>query len=405
MRLRCRLTLALVCLVIGVGRTSAQDPAVDPYDAARFHFGPLGVTPSIVISDVGRDENVFNEAVNPKGDTTAAIGPAAQLALRMGRSRLSGRASGQYVYFHRYDNQRSWNTTLDGTWRFPLARITPFVLGTRVQTRERPGYEIDARARRADRTVGLGTDLRLSSKTTLVLSGRRTWVRYDDREQFLGIDLAQRLNRQSDSEQLDARFILTPLTTFVVRTQAMQDRFDQSPLRDSNSYSVVPGFELRPEALISGQVFVGVRRFTTLSDAVPDYTGLVAQVKARYVLRATRFAASIGRDVAYSFEEIQPFYTLTDAGLEVTQRITGAWDLVARGSRQTLGYRSVASAVSASERVDHGRMLGGGIGYRVGRTLRVGVDVNHYQRTDDRDGGRSYRGLRVGGSVSYGLPQ
>ena len=79
--------------------------------------------------------------------------------LRAGRSRLSGKASGQYLYFQKYDAQRSWNTTLDGTWRFPLVRITPFVLGTRTNTKDRPGYEIDSRARRVDRTAGFGSGI------------------------------------------------------------------------------------------------------------------------------------------------------------------------------------------------------------------------------------------------------
>ncbi|MGC4082435.1 MAG: hypothetical protein QM736_10100, partial [Vicinamibacterales bacterium] len=185
------IVLALACLAARVPLVHAQDDQVDPYDATRFHLGPLGITPTIAITNIGTDENVFNDADDPKQDTTAAIGPAAQIALRMGRSRLSGRASGQYLYFKTYDNQRSWNTALDGTWRFPLLRVTPFVLGSRTRTRERPGYEIDARALREDRTVGAGSDVRLSSKTILVLSARRSWFKYDDEEQFLGVSLAE----------------------------------------------------------------------------------------------------------------------------------------------------------------------------------------------------------------------
>ncbi len=60
----------------------------------------------------------------------------------------------------------------------------------------------------------------------------------------------------------------------------------------------MPGFELRPQALISGEAFVGVRRFATLSDQAPDYTGIVAAVKTAYtvaghqVRRAGRRATS-----------------------------------------------------------------------------------------------------------------
>ena len=171
--------MALVCLGAAIPAAQAQDEA-DPYTATRFHFGPFGLTPSIALSNVGTDDNVFNEAEDPKKDTTAAIGPAVDLVLRAGRSRLAGKASGQYLYFQKYDNQRAWNTTLDGTWRFPLLRITPFILGNRSSNKDRPGYEIDSRARRDDRTVGFGSDVRLSSKTTVVLTARRSWFKYDE---------------------------------------------------------------------------------------------------------------------------------------------------------------------------------------------------------------------------------
>lgn len=395
---------ALLCLGGAVPAAHAQDE-VDPYAATRFHFGPLGITPSIAVSNLGTDDNVFNESIDPKKDTTAAIGPAVDAVLRMGRSRLSGKASGQYLYFQKYDNQRSWNTNLDGTWRFPLVRITPFVLGSRANNKDRPGYEIDSRVRRDDRTVGFGSDVRLSSKTTLVLTAKRSWLEYDDTEEYLGINLGDRLDRQTDSEELQARFRLTPLTTFVVRAQAVQDRFDVADVRNTDSFSVMPGFELRPQALISGEAFVGVRRFSTLSDQIPDFTGLVASVKAQYTLSATRFGLNVARDVTYSYEALQPYYTLTDVGGDVTERITRAWDIVVRGSRQSMGYRNIVTTTSLPDRTDRSWMAGGGVGYRVGEILRLGFDANYYRRTVDLDDTRNYRGLRLGASISYGLPQ
>ncbi len=398
------IALAVVCLGTAIPAAHAQVD-VDPYTATRFQVGPLGITPSIALSNLGTDGNVFNESADPKKDTTAAIGPAADLVFRAGRSRLSGKATGQYLYFQEYDGQRSWNTNLDGTWRFPLVRITPFVLGSRANTKDRPGYEIDSRARRIDRTAGFGSDVRLSSKTKLVLTARRSWFRYDDNQQFLGVELADRLNRRSDSEEVQARVQLTPLTTFVVRADAVQDRFDVADIRDADSFRVMPGFELRPQALISGEAFVGVRRFATLSDAVPDYSGVVAAVKAKYALFATRLGLNVQRDITYSYEALQPFYALTDVGGDVTQRITRGWDVVIRGSRQSMAYKNVVTAVPLPKRTDRSWMGGGGIGYRVGETLRLGFDANYYRRTVDLNETRNYEGLRLGASISYGLPQ
>ena len=238
-----------------------------------------------------------------------------------------------------------------------------------------------------------------------MLTGKRSWFKYDDVEQYRGINLGERLNRRSDIEELHARVRLTPLTTFVVRTQAMQDRFDVADVRNTDSYSVMPGFELRPQALISGEVFVGVRRFTPLSSDLPDFTGVVAAVKAKYALSATRFGVNVARDITYSFEALQPYYALTDVGGDVTQRITYAWDVVVRGSRQSMAYRNVVTTTSLPERIDRSWMAGAGLGYRLGETLRLGFDANYYRRTVDLNGARNYEGLRLGASVSYGLPQ
>ncbi len=397
------IALAAACLAAGVSHAAAQDE-VDPAEIARFHVGPLWFTPSIAVTNVGTDDNVFNEAVDPKSDTTAAIGPAADLWLRMGRSLLSGKVSGQYLYFQKYENQRAWNTLADGRWELRLARLTPFVLGRLANTKDRPGYEIDARARLEDRMAGAGTNVRLSSKSWLEITATRTELTFDDTS-FLGIDLARQLNRRSDAQALGLKVRLTPLTTFVARTEAVQDRFDYVQLRDADSYAVSSGFELRPQALISGDVFVGVRRFRTRSDEVPDYTGPTAAVRARYTLYATRVLFNVSRDLAYSYEIDRPYYALTDTGVEVTERVTSSWDIVGRTSRQSLAYRNVAAALDLRKRTDHSWLAGAGIGYRVGRTLRIGFDANYYKRTVDEIVSRNYRGLRLGASVSYGSPQ
>jgi hypothetical protein len=397
------IALAVACLGIAVPHARAQDD-VDPAETARFHVGPLRFTPSIALTSLGTDDNVFNEAVNPKKDTTAAIGPATDLWLRVGRSQLSGKLSGQYLYFQKYDNQRSWNTLADGRWELRLSRFTPFVLGRLANTKDRPGYEIDARTRLEDRSYGAGTAVRLSSKSWFELTARRATVAFDD-QSFLGVDLAHQLNRRSDSEAADLKVRLTPLTTFVVRSEAVQDRFDFEQARDTDSVSVSPGFELRPGALIAGEAFVGVRRFRTLSDTVPDYTGVIAAVKTRYTVAATRVALNLSRDLTYSYEIERPYYALTDVGVELTERVTTAWDLVGRTSRQSLAYRNTRTAVDLDRRTDHSWLAGGGIGYRVGQTLRLGLDANYYKRTVDESGSRNYTGLRLGASISYGLPQ
>ena len=276
--------------------------------------------------------------------------------------------------------------------------------GWYIDTKERPGYEIDLRARRTDQSYGFGTAFRFSAKTALDTGVKRLFSRYDENQTYDGVELAQPLNHRSDTEALNLRFKLTPLTTFVVRNQAVQDRFDYESVRDTDSYSVMPGFELRPGALISGEAFVGVRHFSTISSALPDYTGIVASVKTQYTVRATRVGLHVLRDLSYSYLDATPYYALTDFGFDVTQRITYNWDVVARSSWQSMDYQALAGS-SVAPPQDQSWSAGGGVGYRIGHTLRVGFDANYYRRDSQVSAGRDYDGLRAGASISYGLPQ
>jgi hypothetical protein len=396
---------ALLCACLGVVATAAAQEPEDPFETARFRMGPVRFTPAIQITSLGRDSNVFNEADDPKSDTTAAFGPAVELWMRPFGTRLNAKFGGQYLYFKEYDNQRAWNTSNEARWEVPLARLTPFVAGSYVNTRERQGYEIDSRSRRRDDSVTAGTGLRLTGKSAFVVSFRQFNVTYDDKE-FLGAALADALNRREKTTSVQFRYILTPLTTFVVETDIGRDRFKLTQVRDTDSVRVMPGFEIKPLALISGRVFVGYRQFKPLTETLPEYRGVVASVKATYIRSSTRFEVKVDRDLAYSYEPTRPYYALLDFGLTVTQRITPAWEVVGRGSRQTLAYRLLGAVdASGTPPGDKGYVFGGGVGYRLGETFRLGLDTNYYTRRSELEGRRDYEGLRVFGSISYGIQQ
>jgi hypothetical protein len=408
----------VVYLVLGAAltpsRARAQD-IVDPSDTARFRLGPLRFTPSISVTNLGVDTNVFNEVQNPKQDTTASIGPATDLWLRVGPSRLSGHAGGQYLYFDQYANQRAWNTAYDARWELPMGRITPYMDGTYSDSKSRPGYEIDSRVRLQSQNVGIGTELKMSGRATLIAVARRARVDFANDQTFVDTDLSLALNMDTNAEELKLRYRLTSLTTFVVDAQALQDRFPNDRLKNANSIKVMPGFEMKPSALVSGKVFVGLRRFGPLNAAVPDYTGPIAAVDAKFTARRMQIGATVARDLSYSYQAVEPYYILTDVGLSVTERLGESWDVVARGGRGKLDYKRLVPITPLGSALDETLVLppsretiysaGFGVGYRFGRTMRLGIDAAYSQRHSSDLALRDYSGLRAGASVTYGLPQ
>ena len=70
-----------------------------------------------------------------------------------------------YFYFREYDTQRSFGTTNRLRLEVPLAHLVPFVAGEYTNTRQRTGYEIDARARRTLMGGRAGVDLLLGGRT------------------------------------------------------------------------------------------------------------------------------------------------------------------------------------------------------------------------------------------------
>jgi opacity protein-like surface antigen len=396
----------LVFCALAFGLTLAADTAQaqdvsQPEATGRFRLGPVRFTPAVQLTNFGVDTNVFNEFDDPKQDFTAGLGPAVDFWLRMGRARVSGKAGLDYNYFHEYESQRYVGTANTLRVSLPFSRLTPFVEGGYTNTRQRPGYEIDARAKRTLSEGRAGLDLRLGGRTTATLAAGRKQYRFGADDEFLGTGLSEALDNDSDAFELTLARQLTPLTALVVTAEQRRDRFLYSSLRDSDATKVVTGFDFKPFALISGTIRVGWRQFETLGPTIPDYAGVIASGQLLYALRATRFDVRLRRDVEYSFHQFEPYYLLTDVQLEVTQRITSHWDVVARGGRQLLDYRAVAS-VGDLARVERQRRIGGGVGYRLGEFIRVGVDVNRDRRTSDVTL-RQYDAWRVGGSITYGI--
>jgi len=162
------------------------------------------------------------------------------------------------------------------------------------------------------------------------------------------------------------------------------------------------GFDLTPFALISGRGRVGYRALNGHS-TTPDYSGLVATVAAGSTIkRRTRVDVAAERDVNYSIEAAYPYFLLTGATVVATPRLTRRWDTQARFGVQRLAYRGEEGMSDLlRNRIDRLRVIGVGVGYRLGRDMRIGFNVNRERRASPVQR-RDYLGYRTGISVTYG---
>src|SRR5919107_90996 len=105
-----RSPLFAVLIVAAAVRPAAAQitPPPDP-DAPLIQAGPFGISPTLMLRELGRDENVFNERDDPKGDFTFTVVPRAEVVLKPRALRVSYIASTEYVYYRTYASERSTN--------------------------------------------------------------------------------------------------------------------------------------------------------------------------------------------------------------------------------------------------------------------------------------------------------
>lgn len=385
-------------LAAGAPAVSWAQVATDATIPARFHFGPLAVTPKLAIQHLGLDTNVFNTPESPVRDFTALVSPGADAWLRAGRALFTSKTSTDVWYFAQSASERSLNITEDWRIDLSLAHATPRAQGLYLRTRQRPNAEIDDRVLQKRVAAGFGFSVPFGPRFVVDVDTRRSRLDYNEGA-YGDPEIAIALNRDIDEVLLRGSAELTPITTVAIRTDFQRDTFAYTASRNSRSLRVMPGLTFKPLGLLSGSAFAGFRRLTTLGPDVPDFSGFVADVELKYVAHDLfRVTGSFKRDLDYSLDLDESFFVDTSAGVEVAQAVGMQWDVAARARRGTLAYQELASLAG---RVDRVRLVGVGIGRRVGPDMRVGINLDYVRRVS-AVAYRNFDGFRLGGTLTYG---
>jgi hypothetical protein len=386
--------------------STAQSPEGEPDPASvRVRIGPLWLNPTISLNNIGVDDNVFNDPSSkaPKKDFTFTVTPATDIWLHVGPSWVTGNIKEDVIWFQQYSSERSANNTYTVGWRVPLSRLTFKANTTYANSRERPGFEIDARAQRTQLAFGGAVEVRALSRTYFGITAARERVRFADDATFRSTNLHDELNRVGTSYGLTVREQVTTLTAITLTASRAEDRFEFSPLRDSRSTSATAMISFDPQALIKGSAAVGYTNFEPQEGGLAGFRGITSTVNLSYtLLGATKFAFTANRAVQYSYDVNQPYYLQTGFTGSIAQQIFGPVDVVGRVGRQTLDYRDREGVtIVAPNRTDRVTSYGGGVGYHLGKSLRLGFNIDNSKRTSPIDD-RSYQGLRYGTALTYG---
>ena len=404
--------MAAMALALPVA-ASAQTVGAENVDQvrreARAHVGPLYFTPKVFLKELGVDSNVFNAAGEQHSDFTFTVGPSIDVWLPVARRALfQGTAGSDLVWYANYDSERSIDPQFRGRGEIYLRRVTLFAEQEYLNTRQRLNYEIDLRARHVESNSTAGVAVRVTPKFSLEVAGRLDETRFDADSQFDGVSLQRTLNQKTTGFSLAARQRVTPLTTIVVRYETIEDEFAFSPVRDSRCFRVMPGVEFKPRALIQGSAYVGYRRFTpTMSEVVPEFSGIVAQLGLSYtLLGSTTFGVSYARDLTYSYEEARPFFINDSLGASLRRALGRRFDVLVSADRHVYTYQDLLAPQALQTLLERRRDItfnyAGSVGYRIGNG-RVGFGVSYWQRDSDAGAFRNYDNLRFGTTVTYGF--
>jgi hypothetical protein len=308
-----------------------------------------------------------------------------------------------FVFYQTYKDQQSINGALDGRFEVVSGRLRPFVSAGLLRTKERSGFEIDARALHVETNVVAGLDFELSSITALTVWARRDHLSYGQGPRYLGADLSAELDHTGQSAAAGVKLAVTPLTTITIAAEVQQDRFSSSPFRNADSVRVAPSVEFSTAAAVTGRASAGYRQFKPLDARLPEYRGFVASAGLGYtLLGVTHFNVRANRDVTYSFDASNPYYLALGGDVIISQRLVGPLDLIVLGNRETLRYQPLGGLVLEG-RAETTTSVGGGFGVRAGDHLHFTLTYDRTKRESSGPGTRGFERRRLLGSINYGL--
>ena len=310
---------------VGSGPLTSPLPDAEP-TAGVIRLGPLRVAPGVTVREWGHDDNVFDEAENPKEDWVIAATPDVSVFTRLRLVQLAAYAGSEMQYYWTYESERDIGYSYSARVNLLFSRLTPFVGGGTNRVRTRPNGEIDVRADHKTDELSGGVAYELSSKSQMFAAAIRTDVDYEDAFQS-GVSLDQSLSRRATEYQGGLQTLLTPLLKMQVRGAYRKDEFELDPARNGDSRMGTVVFAFDPAAVVSGTATIGYQDYRPVDPLVDAYRGVTGSGFITYpFLEFGRFNFGYNRSIEYSFDTAEAYYIDNTLSLTYTHRLFGEVD-------------------------------------------------------------------------------
>jgi hypothetical protein len=171
---------------------------------------------------------------------------------------------------------------------------------------------------------------------------------------------------------------ISPITRITIDGGVSQDRFEESPLRNTDSTFVNATLHIGAEALIAGTATVGYQHDRAEDPLVEPFRGLTASGSLTYsILEVGRLSGAFIYGTQYSFDAAEAYYRETTVDLAYTHRLFGEVDAQIRGTHSWFryGYREGVEA-----RTDTLQGVNVSMGYNLRNRTRISINYEEARR-------------------------
>ena len=378
---------------VGAGPLTGTLTDTEPTSGV-ISLGRVKLAPGLTVSEIGWDDNVFDEpeTETPDQDYVASLTPDASLFTRLRWVRFSGYGGSTLTYYKKFDSESSVGYAWRGRADFLLSRVRPFVAGGTTKSRTRPNGEIDIRPNRVEEEYSGGLAFDIAAHSLVYLSASKSTNRFEDSVQD-GIDLAETLTRDSYNAQGGFKTDITPLLSMQVFASYQEDKFRSLAIRNSISKAGNVVFRISPEAVITGLLTVSYRDMHFSDPTLKTYRGVLGSAGIAYpFMEIGRFTLIAQRGIEYSLDNSEGYYVENSASLAYTHRLFGQVDVQAKAARSAFDYSARATEPAHVDTYD---TVGGSLGYNLRNRTRVAVNYEYARRQSPAFAARNYQRRRA----------